>query len=171
MSPASWLLWIVSLAILLLLLLVEWRRAAIGTASIEAAQRSNATRFIVGLLLVIGVSVVAAVFLRTHETMGSGTQSVPWATVGLLYVSMITGMVAQYFYFYSRRKFRWRAFIKPFLASPIVFMPLVSAYQKALTSLNAFELGDLMLLCVAFQNGFFWKVIFDKREEQIGGKK
>ena len=169
MSPASWLLWSVSLAILVLLLLVEWRRAA-GKPSIETAQRSHATRFIVGLLLVIGVSVVAAILLRTHETMDSGAQAVPWGTVGLLYVAMIAGMVAQYFYFHSRRKFRWRAFIKPFLASPIVFMPLVSAYQKALTSLEAFELGDLMLLCVAFQNGFFWKVIFDKREEQLAAK-
>jgi hypothetical protein len=88
----------------------------------------------------------------------------------ILYVAMIAGMMAQYFYFYTRRKFRWRSFIKPFLASPIVFMPLVSAYQKALTSLDAFELGDLMLLLVAFQNGFFWKVIFDKREEQIAAK-
>lgn len=170
MSPASWLLWIVSLAVLLLLLLLEWWRA-VGKPSIETTQRNHATRFIVGLLLVIGVSVVAAIFLRTHETMGSGAQAVPWGTVGLLYVAMIMGMVAQYFYFYPRRQFRWRAFIKPFLASPIVFMPLVSAYQKALTGLDAFELGDLMLLCVAFQNGFFWKVIFDKREEQLAAKK
>ncbi len=170
MSPASWLLWIVSLAILSLLLLIEWRRS-VRTASIETAQRSRVIRFIVGLLLVIGVSVVGAIFLRSHETMDSGAQAVPWGTVGLLYVAMIMGMVAQYFYFYSRRQFRLRAFIKPFLASPIVFMPLVSAYQKALTSLDAFELGDLMLLCVAFQNGFFWKVIFDKREEQLAAKK
>ncbi len=66
MSPASWLLWSVSLAILVLLLLVEWRRAA-GKPSIETAQRSHATRFIVGLLLVIGISVVAAIFLRTQN--------------------------------------------------------------------------------------------------------
>jgi hypothetical protein len=170
MSPASWLLWIVSLTILLLLLLVEWWREA-GSPSIETAQRRRATRFIIGLLLIIGVSVVAAIFLRTHETMDSSEQTVSWETVGLLYLALIAGMVAQYFYFYSRRKLRWRTFIKPFLASPIVFMPLVSAYQKALTSLDTFELGDLMLLCVAFQNGFFWKVIFDKREEQIAAKK
>jgi hypothetical protein len=169
MSPASWLLWIVSLAILSLLLIIEWRHAS-GNPSIETAQRRHATRFIVGLLLVFGISVLAAILLRTHQTMGRGTQAVPWGTVGLLYFAMMLGMVAQYFFFYGRRKFRWRDFIKPLLASPIVFMPLVSAYQKALTSLDTFELGDLMLLCVAFQNGFFWKVIFDKREEQLAAK-
>jgi predicted outer membrane lipoprotein len=169
MSPASWLLWIVSLVILLLLLLIEWRRAA-REASTQVAEQSHATRFILGLLLVICASVIAAIWLSTHETMDSGAQAVPWGTVGVLYVAMIAGMVAQYFYFYAHRKFRWRSFIKPFLASPIVFMPLVSAYQKALTSLDAFELGDLMLLLVAFQNGFFWKVIFDKQEEHIAAK-
>jgi hypothetical protein len=170
MSPASWLLWIASLTILSMLLLVEWWRS-VRTASTEKMQRSQATRFIVGLLLIIGVSVVTTIWLRTYETMDSGNQAVPWGTVALLYIAMIIGMAAQYFYFYTRHLFRWRAFIKPFLASPIVFMPLFSAYQKALTSLDAFELGDLMLLCVAFQNGFFWKVIFDKREEQLAAKK
>lgn len=170
MSPASWLIWIASLAILSLLLVVEWLREA-GNPSIEIEQRKRANRFVVGLLLAIAVSVAAAIFLRTHETMDSGAKAVSWGTVGLLYVALIAGMVSQYFYFYSRQKFRWRTFIKPFLASPIVFMPLVSAYQKALTSLDAFELGDLMLICVAYQNGFFWKVIFDKREERIAAKK
>ena len=170
MSPASWLLWIVSLAILLLLLLIEWRRAA-REASTRVAEQSHATRFILGLLLVICASVMAATWLSTHETMDSGAQAVPWGTVGLLYVAMIVGMFAQYFYFYAELKFRWRSFIKPFLASPIIFMPLVSAYQKALTGLDAFELGDLMLFLVAFQNGFFWKVIFDKKEEQLAAKK
>ena len=169
MLPASWLLWIVSLAILSLLLLIEWWRAR-GKPSTQPSERSHATRFIVSFLLVICVSVVATIFLRTHETMDSGEQAVPWGTVGLLYVAMMMGMAAQYFYFYTDRRFSWRGFIKPFLASPIVFMPLVSAYQKALTSLDVFELGDLMLLFVAFQNGFFWKVIFDKREEQLAEK-
>jgi hypothetical protein len=113
MSPASWLLWIVSLTILLLLLLVEWRREA-GNPSNEIAQRRRATRFIVGLLLIIVVSVVAAIFLRNHETMDSSAQTVSWGTLGLLYFALIAGMVAQYFYFYNRWKFRWRTFIKPF---------------------------------------------------------
>ncbi len=170
MSPASWLLWTVSLAILLLLLVIEWRRASRETAT-RVAEQSKSTRFIAGLLLIICASVIAAVFLSTHETMDAGGQAVPWGTVGLLYLAMTLGMVAQYFYFSTRRKFRWRPFIKPFLASPIVFIPLVSAYQNALTSLDAFELGDLMLLLVAFQNGFFWKVVFDKREEQLAAKR
>ena len=119
MSPASWLLWIVSLAILLLLLLVEWRRAA-REATTQVGEQSKSTRFIAGLLLIICASVIAAILLPKHETMDGGGQAVPWGTVGLLYVAMIAGMVAQYFYFYTRRKFRWRSFIKPFLASPIV---------------------------------------------------
>ena len=93
MSPASWLVWSVSLAILLLLLLVEGRRAR-DRSPLETAQRRHATRFIVALLLVIGGAVMAALFLSTHETMNSGAQAVPWETVGLLYVAMIMGMVA-----------------------------------------------------------------------------
>lgn len=163
MSPASWLVWSVSLAILLLLLLVEGRRGR-DMSPAATAQRRHTTRFVVALLLIIGGALMAALFLSTHETMDSGAQTVPWATVGLLYVAMIVGMIFHYFYFYSHRRFRWRTFIKPFLASPLVFMPLVSVYQQALTSLDVFELGDLIMLFVAFQNGFFWKVIFDPQE-------
>jgi hypothetical protein len=60
----------------------------------------------------------------------------------------------------------WSGFAKPFFASPIVFLPLVSATQRSMTGMEIFEMGDLMLLLVAFQNGFFWKMVFDRQQQQ-----
>lgn len=49
----------------------------------------------------------------------------------------------------------------------MVFLPLVSANQEAMTGLEVFELGDLMLLLIAFQNGFFWKMVFERQQQQV----
>ena len=89
-----------------------------------------------------------------------------WNMVGLLYATMTAGMLSQYAFFKAPREaFRFTSFVKPIFASPIVFIPLASSYQSALAESQSFGLPELMIALVAFQNGFFWKVIFDKQAQ------
>lgn len=156
MAPASWLVWGISLGLLLLTLAWElWRS--------RQPRDATATRWLFIALVLLAVAVVWVVQLDRPQAMGPGDRPIPWATLGWLYLAMLCGMVAQYFFFLPEdAAFRWRAFIKPFLASPVVFIPLTSANPDAVKPLASFTLADLMLLFTAFQNGFFWQLIFDK---------
>ena len=161
MSAAGWLLWLVSLGVIVILLWIDWSRRYR-----EAPGARKATLFILILLLVIGLAVIAVDRLGTHETMAAAPPPFPLGTVGLLFVVMIFGMMAEYFYSHGFGKIDWSGFAKPFFASPIVFLPLVAANERAMTGLEVFEMGDLMLFLVAFQNGFFWKMVFERQQQQ-----
>ena len=92
MSAAAWLLWLVSLGIVAILL---WNDLARRYR--EAPRARKATLFILVLLVIIGLAVVAVDSLGTHEIMAAAAPPFPWVTVGLLFVVMILGMMAQYF--------------------------------------------------------------------------
>ncbi|SRR6266852_6403181 len=83
-----------------------------------------------------------------------------------LYVCMVAGMGAEYLYHYlevddpSRRRFEVGTFLKPFLVSPMVFMPLVTSLQNANIDLSRFDAARLMVFLVAFENGFLWRGYF-----------
>jgi hypothetical protein len=88
------------------------------------------------------------------------------------YLAMVLGMVAQYFYVQAESgatkvKFEWLPFLMPLLASPIIFIPLVSIAVDA-SGGGAFTRQKLMVYLVAFQNGFFWKQVFDQRRVKAG---
>ncbi len=96
---------------------------------------------------------------------------------GALFICMVAGMFGQYLYRHFerpmrfRRKWDWGLFLAPVFASPIVLMPLLAAFQGADIDLAALTAPRLMMFCVAFQNGFFWKEFFDrKRKEEEAGK-
>ena len=161
MSSAGWVLWSASLGIVGVLLWNDWARRYH-----EAPGARRATLFIAMSLLVIGLGVIGLSQLETRETMAVGAPPFPWMQVSLLFLAMILGMIAQYFYFHDVTKLDWSSFTKPFFASPIVFLPLVSATQGSMDGLEVFEMSDLMLLLVAFQNGFFWKMVFDRQQQQ-----
>jgi hypothetical protein len=93
--------------------------------------------------------------------------SLPWGLIGLLYLAMLAGMAAQYVYLKSERaRFRWHLFVKPVLLSPVVFLPLLAGLQDHLDG-GPWNLARLMLLFIAFQNGFFWKTLFDAQAGRI----
>jgi hypothetical protein len=64
-----------------------------------------------------------------------------------------------------RRRFDLGTFLAPIFASPIVFIPLLATIQAAGVDLYRVNGARFMLFLVAFENGFFWKVIFDQRRE------
>jgi hypothetical protein len=88
-----------------------------------------------------------------------------------LFVFMILGMGAEYLYHYldsnpKEVSFDWRAFIKPFLVSPMVFVPLAASLQNAQVDLSSFNIPLLMLFLVAFENGFLWRGYFTRKLAQ-----
>ena len=85
------------------------------------------------------------------------------------YLSMLLGMIAQYFYKQAERgdkafSFAPLEFMMPIFASPIVFIPLLTITEEMALS-GAFTKAKLIMYLVAFQNGFFWKSFFDQRQK------
>jgi hypothetical protein len=91
--------------------------------------------------------------------------------VFLLYLAMLAGMLAHFAYGYldlpkrSRRKFDLGNFLAPILVSPIVFIPLASIFESSGPS--PVSSSRLMLLLVAFENGFFWREFFANRQKAL----
>jgi hypothetical protein len=94
------------------------------------------------------------------------------AFVIVLYLFMLLGMLAHHLYTRftlpatDRPKFDFGLFVAPIFASPIIFIPLLSALQNANIDLRQLTTAKLMVFLVAFENGFFWKEYFDHRRQQ-----
>lgn len=82
----------------------------------------------------------------------------PEPAIGLMFVGVVLGIAARYI-FYLRGKFRWRSFLKPLCVSPIVLLPLLQNLE-GVTRIESVELITFLIL--SFQNGFFWRVIFEQ---------
>lgn len=68
---------------------------------------------------------------------------------------MILGMAAQggFSHLTGSAPWQWGAFLAPFLISPMIFQGFLAIVKSEIDTLT----GTL----IAFQNGFFWKQIFD----------
>jgi hypothetical protein len=94
-----------------------------------------------------------------------------WLTYALAYLAMVGGMLSQYLYTWLTKAagasspFDWRSFLAPALVSPIIFVPLCGTID---TGEHA-QKGALMLLLVAFENGFFFKSYFEARAKAAAG--
>lgn len=86
-----------------------------------------------------------------------------------LYLAMLVGMLAHSLFVWldrprrQRKKFDLGSFIGPVFVSPVVFIPLASAFGSI--SRSDFESRFLMLLLVAFENGFAWREFFYNRTQ------
>jgi CDP-diglyceride synthetase len=124
-------------------------------------------------LLQLGLLAGAALLLRvwigfpgwgrgTRGHFGAGDN--PWPMIGLIFACIVAGMAARYF-FYLKRDFAWSSLLKPLCVSPIVLLPLVGTLQDA-AKLEALQVLSFCLL--AFQNGFFWRVVFERAQARLG---
>lgn len=112
--------------------------------------------------------VVAAAFL--HLTTGFPRPSPlrafgglgPLPVIGLMFVGVLLGTIARYF-FYLRTPFSWISLIKPLCVSPIVLLPLLGTLY-GVTEAEPVQIASFCLL--AFQNGFFWRIVFDRARIQ-----
>ena len=157
MSAAVYWTLIVSLAGAVVALVIVAARAREG--------RLWAVAVLVGL-------VSAAVWYSTPPpgtTRADDTQEI--AAVAICYISMLLGMMAEYVYAQAEKgqqnlTFTPMTFVMPILASPIVFIPLLTIAGEV-TAPGILSRAKLMVYLVAFQNGFFWKNFFEQRRREM----
>jgi len=116
-------------------------------------------------LVVVGALCVAYALAPAAVQTKDGLDET--AAIVFCYLSMVFGMIAQYFYIQAERgdrtfQFDWMTFLMPIFASPIVFIPLLTLTSEVAMG-GAFTRAKLMVYLVAFQNGFFWKGFFEQR--------
>ncbi|HEX4954317.1 MAG TPA: hypothetical protein VF017_13075 [Thermoanaerobaculia bacterium] len=87
----------------------------------------------------------------------------PWPMIILIFVCIVVGMAARYF-FYLKGKASWGSLLKPLCVSPIVLLPLLGTLQDT-AQLEPIQVVSFCLL--AFQNGFFWKVVFERAQQKL----
>ena len=133
---------------------------------VDAVRRRRANRLLIeGGLLALAAIVfnLTTGFPKPADRTSFGGAEVLTA-MGVMLVCIVLGMVAQYVY-YLKGEFSWRAFLKPLFVSPIVLTPLLGAVQ-GLEAVEGVQLVSFGFL--AFQNGFFWRVIFERAEAGVG---
>jgi hypothetical protein len=107
------------------------------------------------------------------EAKGPGDE---WIVAIALFLCMVLGMFCQYVYRRFERpqgrrpKWDWGLFVAPVFASPIVFIPLLASLGGANISSGSLTSARLMIFLVAFQNGFFWKEFFDRKQREKEAK-
>jgi hypothetical protein len=112
------------------------------------------------------------IYFATFPTAVGSRGDAEIAALVVSYVSMVLGMTAHYVYAKAEKgettlRIEWMPFLMPILASPIVFIPLVSIAGEVGTDGGLFSRARLMVYLVAFQNGFFWKHFFDQRRPAL----
>lgn len=92
-----------------------------------------------------------------------------------MFFCMVLGMAAESLYHYldapsDKRRFDLGTFVKPFLVSPLVFMPLAASLQNANLDLSRLDAPRLMVFLVAFENGFLWRGYFGRKLAESAGR-
>jgi predicted permease len=131
--------------------------------------------FCIQLIIIFGcLFFLYFLFFRLEIPVAKGDRSNEIYFVIVLYISMLLGMFAHYGYFRLTQKKGKKTsdfglFIAPVFTSPIIFLPLLSAFQTADVDLRNLTIPKLMIFIIAFENGFFWKEYFDnRRKEKLG---
>jgi hypothetical protein len=117
-----------------------------------------------GLLFAAGITLfIAAGFPLPGSRQAFGAGSGSLLLVGVMFLCIVLGMAARYF-FYLRNPFDWLSLLKPLCVSPIVLLPILGTLQSP-AELAPVQLVSFCLL--AFQNGFFWRVVFERAQSNL----
>jgi len=130
---------------------------------IELITSRSVKRFLVQAIILFVVIVILKTttgFPATSRAFGGIS---PLNAIGVMFVCTLFGIAAHYF-FHLKGKFSWRTFLKPLVISPIVLLPLIGSVQGN-TNIETFQLISFGFL--AFQNGFFWREVFEHAKTQI----
>lgn len=157
MSILSFTLIVVSLIGVIVILLFQARRNIRGSLALLC------------LVLILASVPLSMPLIQAGTARGDGDDET-WFII-VLYAFLLLGMLAQHAYARFSRPRRWRPkfdvgiFLAPIFASPIVFIPLLATVQTSGVDLYEADAARFMLFLVAFENGFFWKTIFDQRHQ------
>jgi hypothetical protein len=86
------------------------------------------------------------------------------AAVALILVCTILGMAAQFIFSMGESRWSWGGLVRPFVISPIVLLPLLGSILGS-EQLNTVQLISFSFL--AFQNGFFWRVVLERASPKM----
>jgi hypothetical protein len=152
---------------------------ALVVLCLAALRRSHKRiRLILLLCILAGCGIVYFRLFQSRallETKGERPHEL--AFIIILYLFMVVGMICQYLYSLliqprkQRPPFDWGNFLAPLFASPIVSIPMLVAFQNSEIDLTQLTLPRVMVFVVAFQNGFFWKEIFESRRRSLENDK
>jgi hypothetical protein len=146
--------------------------SAIGLAAVLVHWTFSQRRLAKSLASIVVIAV--AIWIVTDLAPGVTTQrdatSAEIASVVICYLSMVLGMLAEYLYGQAEQreqklKFELMPLLMPILASPIVFIPLLTITTDVAAG-GAFTRAKLMVYLVAFQNEFFWKKFFEQQRHR-----
>jgi hypothetical protein len=130
--------------------------AALGVALWQSSARTW-LKALGTAVLAIAALLALVISYEPHVAMGGSRPGL----VGLvMYAGMISGMLSQAFLTGTGRRRSARRWLFPLLVSPIVFGTLWGQLQHELT------VGTVVL---SYQNGFFWKALYDATAAQMGG--
>ncbi len=87
----------------------------------------------------------------------------PITTIIIMFVFVIIGMSAN-FYFFKKEDFCLRSFLKPFVISPIIVLPL---FELIRGTPNIQMIQLVYFSFFSFQNCFFWRDIFDRDKTKM----
>jgi|SRR5215469_16535950 len=161
MNLASLIFWVSSVGLLILALLQFRKSKSIGLLVFWLA------------MLILGGVIYSFVFRPGATVQAKGALANQTAFIVVLYICMLLGMVSHYFYgwllkpLHQRKGFDLGSLLAPIFASPIVFIPLLGAFQNADVDLAALTLPRFMVFLVAFENGFFWKEVMDNQRKEV----
>lgn len=110
---------------------------------------------LLGLVLLFVLLRVSTGFPSSRQAFGGAAQSMVILT---MFGCVVIGMAANHL-FYLRDRFSLLDFVRPILVSPLVMLPLIGSLP-ATGSVERVVFISLAFL--AFQNGFFWKSVFDR---------
>ncbi|HLC17141.1 MAG TPA: hypothetical protein VJL89_13035 [Thermodesulfovibrionia bacterium] len=141
--------------------------------SVRSLIRNKNRRQFISQLIGIGLCVLAlnAAFDFPAAVPASAPRGdvKEWMFIAAMYVFMILGMLSQYLYNRfsqperKRIKFDFGVFIAPIFASPLIFLPILATLLSTDIDPSKEVQSRIILFCVAFENGFFWKDYFDHK--------
>lgn len=89
--------------------------------------------------------------------------AIPIMSFVVVMVAVILGMSARWFY-YRRRGSDWWSLLRSLVVSPIVVLPLFPLFSDPA---GLSPMANVGLFLVGFQNGFFWRVIFEDAKKKV----
>jgi len=146
--------------------------AIAGELLYRIATRDREARLVPRVITLLAAAAILFLLRPSQvDKMGSIAET---ASMIICYAAMLLGMAAEYGYSIAERRTRGETtsfdmltFLMPIFASPIVFIPLLTLTSELGAGGGAFTRARLMVYLVAFQNGFFWKQLFEQRRQTV----